>query len=572
MADYSAHVRGKKITLMGLGLLGRGVGDAEFLAEAGAELIVTDLKPEASLAPSLERLKKFSNITYRLGEHALEDFRGRDYIVKAAGVPLDSPYIAEARNNGIPIKMSASWFAELANVPVVGVTGTRGKTTTTYMLYDILRAAGKHVLLGGNIRGVSTLALLPQVQADSIALFELDSWQCQGWGEAQMSPHVAVFTTFMSDHMNYYHNDMAAYLADKAQIFLHQTSEDTLVVSEEVLSQLGEYTARMRASVRVPEQRHIELSVPGAHNQLNARCALEAARALGIDDTTALTALKAFTGVPGRLELVRSVNGVRFYNDTTATAPEATLAALEALHSNGEGKTILIMGGADKGLRMDELVARIPTHTDDIIFLSGSGTDRVRAAFPDAPVYDSLKTAVAHAVAIAEEGDSVLLSPAFASFGMFQNEYDRGDQFASLVKDVPDVELLKPKVRRLARELQQACTRDGFLIMISHGFRSFAEQDALYAKGRTEPGQVVSNARGGESFHNYGVAFDIRPVASSDAEREKLRRRAGPLGEALGLSWGGRWETFQDLPHFEYTGGYSLKDFRAGTLNEEDFA
>lgn len=572
MRDWKEHFRGKKITVMGLGLLGRGVGDAEFLAEAGAELIVTDLKTETELAPSLERLKKFSSITYRLGEHALEDFRGRDYILKAAGVPLDSPYIAEARKNGIPIKMSASWFAELANIPVVGVTGTRGKTTTTYMLYDILRAAGKHVIIGGNIRGVSTLALLPQVQADSIALFELDSWQCQGWGEAQISPQVAVFTTFMDDHLNYYKGDRHAYLLDKAQIFLHQKPEDTLIVSEQVLPQLGEYTARIQGSVRVPSLDPVTLSIPGTHNQLNARCAREAARALGIPEAVSRAALHAFRGVPGRLELVRTVNGVKFYNDTTATAPEATLAALEALHSEGEGKTILIMGGADKGLSMEGLAARIPEYTPHLLFLAGSGTDRVRSAFPEAPVYDSLKTAVTHAASIAEEGDRVVLSPAFASFGMFQNEYDRGDQFASLVSEIPDLELLVPKVRRLARELQQACAREGFLVMISHGFRSRDVQDALYARGRTEPGQVVTNAPGGESFHNYGVAFDIRPVASSDEEREALRKRAGPLGEALGLSWGGRFESLQDLPHFEYTGGYSLHDFRTGAINEDDFA
>lgn len=165
---------------MGLGLLGRGVGDAKFLAEQGAELIVTDLKTEADLQESLAQLKEYSNITYRLGGHDLADFRDRDYILKAAGVPLVSPYIVEAQKNGIPIKMSASWFAEVSGIPTVGVTGTRGKTTTTYMLYEIMRAAGMEVLLGGNIRGVSTLALLPKVTEKSIALFELDSWQCQG--------------------------------------------------------------------------------------------------------------------------------------------------------------------------------------------------------------------------------------------------------------------------------------------------------------------------------------------------------------------------------------------------------
>lgn len=411
--DYRDYFKGKKITVLGLGLLGRGVGDTKFLAEHGAELIVTDLKTESELSDSLAQLKDHSHITYRLGEHNLEDFKNRDFILKAAGVPLDSPYIAEARKNGISIKMSASWFAELAGVKTVGVTGTRGKTTTTYMLYDIMRAAGMDVLLGGNIRGVSTLALLDTVTPQSVALMELDSWQCQGWGEEKMSPNVAVFTTFMRDHMNYYKGDMQAYLLDKAQIFLHQKQEDTFVVSDQVLPQLNEYKHGARAHVRVARAGVLALSVPGAHNQLNAACALEAARALGIDDEVSLAALKDFTGVPGRLELVREYNGIKIYNDTTATTPDATLAALEAL---GTVNTVLIMGGADKGLDMSKLEARLPDLKKVVRIEQG------------------LAEAVAEAMSIAHSGDTVLFSPAYASFGMFKNEYDRGDQFTALVR------------------------------------------------------------------------------------------------------------------------------------------
>ncbi len=397
---------------MGLGLLGRGVGDAKFLAEHGADLIVTDLKTESELAESMAQLSGASNIMFRLGGHDLKDFRDRDFVLKAAGVPFDSPYVAEARKNGIPIKMSASWFAELAEIKTVGVTGTRGKTTTTYMLYDIMRAGGLDVLLGGNIRGVSTLALLDRVTPQSVALMELDSWQCQGWGEEQMSPNVAVFTTFMRDHMNYYHDDMQVYLLDKAQIFLYQKAEDTLVVSDQVVPQLDQFKLSARTHVRVARAGALELSVLGAHNQLNAACALEAARALGIDDAVSLKALKEFKGVPGRLELIREVNGVKFYNDTTATTPDATLAALEAL---GVEKTILIMGGTSKGLDMSALEARL-----------GELKKVVR-------IEQGLKEAVDEARAVAHEGDVILFSPAYASFGMFRNEYDRGDQFEKIV-------------------------------------------------------------------------------------------------------------------------------------------
>lgn len=410
--DASARFKDKKITVMGLGLLGRALGDAKFLAEQGAELIVTDLKDAEALSSSLKALSSFPNITYRLGGHDVTDFQDRDYILKAAGVPQDSPYIAEARKNHIPIKMSASWFAEISGIPTVGVTGTRGKTTVTYMLYDIMLAAGMEVLLGGNIRGVSTLALLPQVTPQSIGLFELDSWQCQGFGEDKRSPNVAVFTTFMPDHMNYYKNDMQGYLLDKAQIFIHQQPEDTFVVSEQVLPQLGKYAHASRAHVSVARAGTLELSVPGEHNQLNAACALAAARALGIDDDIAFAALKNFKGVPGRLELVREYNGIKIYNDTTATTPDATLAALDAL---GTAHTILIMGGADKGLDMSKLEARLPELKKVV------------------RVEQGLKEALTEALAAATAGDIILFSPAYASFGMFKNEYDRGDQFNALV-------------------------------------------------------------------------------------------------------------------------------------------
>ena len=436
---WQSAFKGKKMTIMGLGLLGRGVGDAQFLAQQGAELIVTDLKNDADLRTSLDALKDLPNITYRLGGHDLRDFKDRDYILKAAGVPLNSPYIAQTRKNNIPIKMSASWFAELSGIPLVGVTGTRGKSTTTMLLYEIMKAAGMDVLLGGNVRGVSTLALLPEVKKDSIALMELDSWQLQGFGEAGMSPNVAVFTTFLKDHMNYYKNDMGTYFADKAQIFLHQKQDDTLVVSSQVVvPHLQKYKSKIASHVVIAEPKHFPkgwtLQIPGEHNKLNAMCAIEAARALGIDDVIIKAAVEAFKGVPGRLELVREVKGVKVYNDTTATTPEATDAALSTLDPGAKKNIVLIFGGADKGLDMSELIAEIPKHCKKVILLAGTGTEKIQQHFPDAPVFDALTYALQDAMDEAQPGDTILFSPAFASFGMFKNEFDRGDQFDALVK------------------------------------------------------------------------------------------------------------------------------------------
>jgi UDP-N-acetylmuramoylalanine--D-glutamate ligase len=439
--DLGAYFKGKKITVMGLGLLGRGVGDARYLASLGAELIVTDLKSASDLAASVEQLSGFPNVSFVLGEHRLEDFRDRDFILKAAGVPLDSIYIEEARKAGVPIKMSASWFKELSGIPVIGITGTRGKSTTTHMLEGILKKAGGKILVGGNVRGVSTLALLEECTPEHTALFELDSWQLQGFGEVRMSPELAVFTTFYPDHLSYYHGDIDAYLADKANVFLYQRPEDTVVLGDQMaLTVIDKYENQIASKIVVASEKTLPtdwyLLVPGAHNRYDAAIALAAARALGVDDAVSKEALETFIGIPGRLELVALADGVSFYNDTNSTTPEATIVAFHALAEEEGARINLIMGGHDKGLEMKNLVELVGETTKHISLLAGTGTDRLKELLPEAPVFDSLEEAFADARAHATPGDIVLLSPAFASFGMFKNEYDRGDQFTALAKNV----------------------------------------------------------------------------------------------------------------------------------------
>jgi len=171
MIDYQKYFKDKKITVMGLGILGRGLGYTKFLAECGADLIVTDLKPATALRSSLKELRKYRGIKYVLGKHRLEDFRNRDMIIKSAGVPIDSIYIKEARRHKIPIEMDVSLFAKLApEVMLVGVTGTRGKSMTTALIYEILSKIlkNKKIYLGGNVRGVATLPLLKKVKKGDV--------------------------------------------------------------------------------------------------------------------------------------------------------------------------------------------------------------------------------------------------------------------------------------------------------------------------------------------------------------------------------------------------------------------
>lgn len=441
MKDVAEHFKGKKITVMGLGLLGRGVGDTAFLAECGAELIVTDLKSKEALETSLNELTQYPNLTFVLGEHREEDFKGRDMILKAAGVPLDSRYIEIARQDGAEIAMSGSLFAKLAGIPVIAVTGTRGKSTTTHMIHHVLTQAteGGKVLLGGNVRGLSNLQLLKEVEEDSIAVMELDSWQLQGFGELEISPQIAVFTNLMEDHMNYYKGDMDAYFKDKANIFRYQEQGDVLVTTREVFERAEELAQkegfRLDQEVRLVDTSILPedciLSQPGEHNRLNAALALEALRAVGLQDEEIFDHLASFPGVEGRLQYLGSHNGVRIYNDNNATTPIAVVKGIEAV---AEGKNVvLIAGGADKEVDPTPLVSAITAHCKAVCLLAGSGTDKLKDKI-ECEVFDTLKGAVDAAVAKAEAGDVILFSPGFASFGMFVNEYDRNDQFVALIK------------------------------------------------------------------------------------------------------------------------------------------
>ena len=425
---------------MGLGLLGRGVGDIAFLAKEGADLVVTDLKTKKELAQSLKQLKRFKNIKYTFGKHDLKDFENRDFILKAAGVPIDSVYINHAKENGVPVYMSTALFAQLSGVKVVGVTGTRGKTTVAYMLHQILKESYKgkknKIFLGGNILGVATLPFLAKANKGDIAVLELDSWQLQGFGDLKISPQLAIFTTFMPDHLNYYKNNLRKYFEDKANIFKYQKSGDTFIAGSQLKKTKYQLPKRTRFVSESYLPRDLKLSVPGSHNRYNAAIALRSARALGVKNDLIFKSLQSFVGVPGRLEKIKTYKDVAIYNDTTATTPHALVSALQSF--GNKKNIILIMGGSDKAIDLKILKIPLKKYCKKIILLPGTGTDRllkeriISLGLSVAKVSD-FKTAIKHALSDSKKGDILLLSPGFASFGMFKNEYDRGDQFNRLV-------------------------------------------------------------------------------------------------------------------------------------------
>jgi len=446
MKNWNDYFAGKKITVMRIGLLGRGVGDAAFLAEMGAEVLVVDDATQDVMQPSVDALVEYQNVTFKFGPYDEADFTAADYVLVGAGAPLNMPVLTAAQTAGVPLKQSAAWFAELSGVPIIGVTGTRGKSTVTNLIHHCLtHITGEDVLLGGNIRGVSNLQLLKQVQESSLAVMELDSWQLQGWGWSAMSPQIAVFTTFMPDHLNYYqpegvsHEDaMTAYFTDKANIFRFQEESGTLVTTPAVFDQakllpgvtLGQEVVLADAS-GIPED--AALVMPGEHNRLNAALAVEALKALSLTEEDILPALESFPGVEGRLQYVKTINNVRIYNDNNATEPNATIAGLKALDI-GNKNIILIAGGADKGVDLTSLQEAINEHCKQVILTPGSGTDRLVALGVNASHEDGLAAALSAAIAQATNGDIILFSPAFASFAQYKNEYERNDEFLSLIK------------------------------------------------------------------------------------------------------------------------------------------
>ncbi len=434
---YQQFFDQKSVTVMGLGVLGRGVGDTAFMAENGAHIAVTDIKTEADLASSLEVLKKYPNLTYTLGRHQKEDFEGKDFIMKAAGVPYDSEYIEYAKKLKIPVYMSAALLSNIImkrvdGVTIIGVTGTRGKSTVTQLIAYILASTGLRVHIGGNVRGVANLPLLDSVEEGDFLVMELDSWQLQGFGDMEISPHIAVFTSFLDDHMNYYKNDKELYFKDKANIYRHQTEYDVLIASQQASHEI---LKREKVAMVVPGHQQFEMKLIGVHNQVAAQLAYEAASQCGVSDEEIRSAIAKFPGVEGRLQDlgVYGKKHIRIINDNNATTPDATLAAIEAVTDVYHKKPILIIGGSDKGLPLTALEEMMLVMSKKIIYLEGTGTDRIK--LPKDYLFPTLAECLEKALSLAEEGDIIVFSPAFTSFSKeFANEYEKNDKFLELVK------------------------------------------------------------------------------------------------------------------------------------------
>ncbi|MEI7644033.1 MAG: UDP-N-acetylmuramoyl-L-alanine--D-glutamate ligase [Chloroflexales bacterium] len=466
------NLRGKRILVMGLGVHGGGLGVARWLLRQGARVTVTDMAASDALTAPLAQLSAAAaqlgtSVHYTLGEHRAEDFTGSDLVVVNPAVRPDSPWLALCRQAGTPIETEMTLFFRACPGPILGVTGTKGKTTTALMLAAMLREAFPDTVAAGNLR-VSALESLETITAQTPVVLELSSFQLERLGEAGLSPRYSLITNLSGDHVNW-HGSMAAYTQAKAQIFAHQGAGGVVVLSAadtgpgSPIWPTADYRGRIirydvaagaDAEARIDATGNLtvgdetlaharDIRLPGAHSQANALAAAALAHSFGVSPTQIATALRGFAGVEHRLELVREIAGVRYVNDTTATNPAAALAALEAITT----PIIMIAGGADKDLEFAELGAAIVRRVKALVLLEGSATVRLwqiiticsnlRSSIDHlqsvAGPYHDFTAAIRAARGRAEPGDTVLLSPGCASFGMFRNEFHRGEEFRRIV-------------------------------------------------------------------------------------------------------------------------------------------
>ncbi len=428
--------KGKKVVIMGLGLHGGGVAAAKFFCNQGSSVLVTDLKTEEQLIDSIERLSGLP-IKYTLGGHKEEDFLKADLIIKNPDVPWSSPYIEIAKKHNIEIQTDISLFLKLSGAFVVGVTGTKGKTTTSSLIYHLLKNKFDNLFLAGNM-GRSTFELLDKVKAGDRVVLELSSFELE---ELNICPNIAVVTNIMQDHLNRY-SGMQDYIKAKKNIFKLQNSDDALFLNADdfIVRQFGNETKSKVVFFSGKEVDLSEMKIFGDHNKANVAAAIAVAKFLGVDDSDIEKSLKTFSGPSSRQEFVAEVNGIKYFNDTTATIPEAVVAAIDAFSSRfSNAKIFLICGGVYKGVDYTEMTNKIKDKSVFVILLPGNASEKIKEHllnYKDISEVSSMQEAVKTASELAKAGDLVALSPAASSFNMFKNEFDRGDQFIKAVKNL----------------------------------------------------------------------------------------------------------------------------------------
>lgn len=445
---------------MGLGLFGGGVGVAGFLARHGALVTVTDLRNASELSPSIKQLEGLP-ISYKLGGHHEEDFVNADMVVINPAIPKNSKFIQIARNNHAAIDTEINIFFKLCPAPIIGITGSNGKSTTTTLTGKILQETSRKTWVGGNI-GKSLLGCLDEMKPTDIVVLELSSFQLEELHHSGKSPHISIVTNISPNHLDR-HASMDEYIQAKKTIILHQSSEDFAILNYDD-PELRRWEINCKGNVLWYSTTHaltngafvkgnnivisvngqsVEIpciagiKIPGVHNLQNILAASCAAYLAGAQEQHIEKTITTFTGLEHRLEFVREVAGVRYYNDSKATTPESSIAAITAFQS----PVILIAGGYDKGSSF-KAFADVCARNTKAVVLIGKTAEKIKDLIlkekgtNEAPLLflqDTFEDAFRKAHCLAKSGDVILLSPACASYDMFLNYEVRGKKFKDMV-------------------------------------------------------------------------------------------------------------------------------------------
>lgn len=408
----------KPVLVYGLGSYPQGSGTAAalYFAKQGRPVIVTDQKPAKQLnQTTLRLLRRYRHVRFTLGKHLASDLKRAGLIVRNPGVQRD---FNKPTTNDVAIFLAAlkERFGP-GGVRVIGVTGTRGKSTTTALIGHMLQTP----FVGGNI-GVSPLTFLDKIKANDVVVLELSSWLLRDIHAAGLD--IAVVTNLLRDHMNYYKN-LALYQRDKERIFLGQTRHQYAVLNRHDQRVRG-MAKKTAAQVRWFTPRSIAgTKLLGEHNRANVGAAWQVAKLCGLTDRQITQAVRSFTPLPNRLEMIRRHRGRTFINDTTATTPDATIAALLSFQK----KVILIAGGNSKRLSLAALRRLIPKHVKTLILLPGNANHD----FPPGIAVSTMRQAVQAAWQLSKPGDIILLSPGVTWLPVM-DEFKRGKQFTQAVR------------------------------------------------------------------------------------------------------------------------------------------
>lgn len=454
--EFKNSIKDAAVAVVGIGVSNLPL--VRMLAQCGAEICVYDKRTPEALGEVYDELIGLG-VSMVLGDGYLDKIAdGTKIVFKTPGVRFDVPALLEAAENGAVITSEMELFFETCPSKIIAVTGSDGKTTTTSLIYDMLKRAGYTCHLGGNI-GHPLVAEVENIAKDDIAVVELSSFQLH---TMKKSADIAVVTNVTPNHLDW-HTDFEEYAMSKRAVFEYQDADGRVILNYEndITRGFGEgksgavyfsskteladgYFLKDRKIVKSADgkvERTVldidTIYIPGMHNVENYMAAIAAVEGLVDDDVIRETAVE-FKGVPHRIEFVREYNGVRYYNDSIASSPARTTAGLESF---GETKVILIAGGYDKKIPFDDFGKVINNHVKKLVLVGATSEkieNSVRSAdnYAELPIYvcDSFESAVEKARDIAESGDVVLLSPACASFDLFKNFEVRGDTFKEIVK------------------------------------------------------------------------------------------------------------------------------------------